>query len=131
MYDDSRLMMPICGLSFQQIYTVAQECQGNKTRTAKRLGVDRHALKMAIDRHSVNHWFVAGRGKAPRPRSICVDRNQISELAGEGYIRKDVAYLLGISPGYLKSLIKRWDLSDSFIVRNGRASWIAKRGYIR
>lgn len=109
------LLMPICGLSFSDVSLAALQCGGNKVRTAKRLGVGVQSLNHAIRRENLQHWFVKGRGKAPRPRQTCVSREQIIEVAKEGYTRADAAHVLGISPAYLKDLIKRWELSGYFI----------------
>lgn len=119
--------MPVAGLSFADVSLAAMDCLGNKTRTAKRLGVSVSALEALIERESLHHWF-AGKS-APRPRKICVAKGDIVALAQEGYTRPDTAFLLGISPGYLKNLITKWGLAEAFVVHHGRAAAVTRYGY--
>ncbi|QOX80840.1 hypothetical protein FY034_17605 (plasmid) [Trichlorobacter lovleyi] len=121
------LAMPTAGLSFADISLAAMDCGGNKTRTAKRLGVSIKGLEATIEREKLHHWF-SGRS-APRPRSRCVSKSDVESLAQEGYTRNDTAYLLGISPAYLKSLIQLWNLADAFILRKGVAAAVTRNGY--
>jgi transposase len=113
----------LCGLTYMQIVDIAIECP-NKRAAAKRLGVSERQFYAVIKRRGMGHWF---RCEKPRPR--CISREDIVELAGQGFIRADVADLLGISEGYLKDLVHEWNLQDAFTVRRGKAAWVARRGY--
>lgn len=117
------MMMPHCGLSFADVSLAALECGGNKTQTAKRLGVAVRSLYSAIDRENLHHWFVPGRGKAPRKRQKCITKEQVQQMCDEGYCRADAAYLLGISVAYLKDLCRQWGIS---FAGNRKAAY---RGY--
>ena len=52
------LLMPRAGLSFYDVSLAALECCGNLERSAKRLGVDASALRVAVKREGVQRWFV-------------------------------------------------------------------------
>jgi len=116
--------MPIAGLTFCDISAIAWECQGNRVQTAKRLGVGVRSLDAAIERHGLHNWFVVGRGRGKHFRSRCVTRDQIIEVAREGYSQTDAAFILGIEYSYLKDLVKLWNLRPYFpahgqCVKNG------------
>ena len=123
------LLMPAAGLSFADVSKAALECGGNRVRTAKRLGVGIRSLAYAIRRENLDHWFNQGHGSGKKSRATCVSREQIVELAQEGYIRRDAAFLLGISPAYLKDLVAKWGLADDFTVRKGHAAVVSRLGY--
>lgn len=122
------LAMPMCGLSFADVSLAAMECHGNKTRTARRLGVSIKALEALIEREKIGWWFNPT-GGIRHQRKRCVSKDDIVTLAQEGYTRPDVAHLLGISQAYLKDLISKWDLADSFIIRKGKAAAVTAKGY--
>lgn len=120
--------MPIAGLSFCDVSAAAWECHGNRIRTAKRLCVGVRSLDAAISRHGLHNWFVRGRGRGVKFRSVCVTREQVIEVAQEGYSQRDAAFLLGISYDYLKSLVRRWNLRQYFpahgqCVQNGHLGY--------
>lgn len=120
--------IPFAGLTFADLSLAALEAGGNRVRAARRLGIgvrtlDRHVALLDLDR-----WFISGRGRGRRPRSKCVTAEQIRELCSEGYTRKDSAYLLGISYGYLKDLLHQYRL-DNLAWVNGRS--VAQKGYCR
>lgn len=124
----SQLAMPICGLKFTDLSEVAWDCGGNRVRTASRLGVAVRSLDAAISRHGLHNWFMAGRGRSPRPRKRCVTREQIIEVVQDGYSQKDAAFLLGIEYSYLKDLVRLWNLREFFpahgkCVQNGRLGY--------
>jgi len=125
---DKALMMPIAGLSFADVSLAAMECHGNRVRTAKRLGVGVRSLDAAIDREGLQRWFVAGRGRGVRPRSVCVTREQIVEQALAGYLREDAAEILGISKGYLRDLCERFSITE-FSENRGYRVRVGLRGY--
>lgn len=123
------LAMPYAGLTFADVSLAALNTHGNRRRTAKRLGVSIRALDACIERHNLGRWFVAGRGKGKRPRARCVTVEQIIEVAQEGYHRRDVAEILGISYAYLKDIIEECNLQGHFISA-AQAKRIARRGYV-
>jgi hypothetical protein len=103
------LMMPGAGLSFADVSLAAMDCDSNRTRTAKRLGVSVRALDAAIDREGLHSWFAQTKGifnrnihRRFRPR--CVTRQDVQNLIDEGYLREDAASILGISTSYLRDL---------------------------
>lgn len=124
------LMMPIAGLSFYDVSLAALECRGNRVRTAKRLGVGIRSLDAAIAREGLERWFVSHdwrigpKGGGYKSRKRCVTREQIIDVAAEGYSQKDAAFILGIDYSYLKQLVSEWGIRDCFpahgvCVRNG------------
>lgn len=125
------MVMPRCGISFADVSLAALECMGNMKRTAKRLGVDQSALRIAVRREGIERWFVSRHGMSAigsRSRARCVTREQVIDLAADGYSQRDTAYMLGISYSYLKSLVLEWGLRDYFpshgeCVRNGRLGY--------
>lgn len=128
------LMMPLAGLSFYDVSLAALECRGNRVRTAKRLGVGIRSLDAAIARHGLERWFVSHdwrigpKGSGYKSRSRCVTREQVVEVASEGYSQKDAAFVLGIDYSYLKQLVREWGLRDHFpahgqCVRNGHVGY--------
>lgn len=111
----------LCGVSYLQIVA----CAGmNQRAAAERLGVNEGYFRKTVKRLGLRHWFTDIR---PRPR--CISREDIVQVASEGYTRRDAAYLLGISPRYLADLVQEWQLADSFRVTKGKASWVTRRGY--
>ena len=128
-------MMPVAGLSFADISLAALQCRGNRVRTAKRLGVGIRSLDAAIARHRLDRWFISRTpGVGPRRpsgyklRATCVSKEQVIEVAQEGYSQRDAAFVLGVSYGYLKDLVKRWNLRAYFpahgvCVRNGQLGY--------
>lgn len=117
------LLFPRCGITMQHVLTIAGVAD-NKRDAAKKLGVSERQFYTVISRHNLGHLF-ANR----KPRKVCVTKEDIVALAQERYTRKDAAYILGISPEYLKKLIQRWNLADMFVVSKGKASWVTRRGY--
>ena len=113
----------LCGVTYLQIVDAAI-ASPNMRAAAERLGVSYDHLRRIVKRRGMGHWF---RIEKPRPR--CVSREDVAGLARQGFIRADVADMLGISEGYLKDLVREWNLYDEFTVRKGRASWVARRGY--
>jgi uncharacterized protein (DUF362 family) len=124
------MMMPRCGLTFCDVSLAALECHGNRVRTAKRLGVGIRSLDAAIEREGLHRWFVSGRGCGKRPRRKCVTREQIVELAADVYLKADAAAILGISPAYLKDLIREYGITD-FAENRGERVRIGMHGYCR
>ena len=120
--------MPIAGLSFAEVSLAALECQGNRIRTAKKLGVGVRSLDAAIKRERLDRWFVSGQGRSKRPRRKCVTRSQIQELAAEGYLKADAAALLGISPYYLDDLIREFGITE-FAENRSYRTRVGMRGY--
>lgn len=121
------LVMPIAGLSYLDVSRAALECDGNRIRTARRLGVGTRSLDAAIDRAGLHNWFVRGRGRGVKVRQRCVSREQVEAVRDEGWLRADAAHILGISVGYLRDLSELWSIS--WAADRGRKSQIGKRGY--
>lgn len=128
------LMFPRCGLSFADVSLAALECRGNRVRTAKRLGVGVRSLDAAIAREGLERWFVSHdwsigpKGGGYKSRTKCVQRDQVIEVAKEGYSQRDAAYILGVEYSYLKRLVKEWRLRAHFpdhgqCVRNGHLGY--------
>lgn len=133
---DVSLMMPVAGLSFYDVSLAALECNGNRVRTAKLLGVGIRSLDAAIARHGLQRWFISRDWRigpksavGSRQRQRCVSREQIISIASEGYTRKDAAYLLGIDYSYLKELVRMWGLSDHF-PSHGECVRVGLVGYV-
>lgn len=74
---------------------------------------------------------MSGRGRGVKVGKRRVTRDQIVELANQGFIRVDVADMLEISPTYLKKLIQEWGLADEFTVRGGASVTVTLKGYCR
>lgn len=132
---DKCLAMPVAGLSFADLSLAVLECDGNKVRTAKRLGVGIRSLDAVINREGLQRWFAQNKGifnrnMHKRKRTACVTREQITELALEGYLKSDAAAILGISPYYLRDLIEKWGITE-FSENRGERSRIGKNGYCR
>ena len=131
------LAMPVAGLSFADVSLAALECRGNRVRTAKRLGVGVRSLDAAIDREGLHRWFISAdwrvgpKGVAgSRFRRRCVTREQVVDLAAEGYLKSDAADILGISEAYLKDLIRSWKITE-FNSDRSRSVKIGLHGYAR
>lgn len=110
-----------CGLTYLDIVG----CAGmNQRQAAKRLGVSHEHFNRVCRSTGIGHWF-----PHTKRRLACVSREQIAEIARDGYTRKDAAYLLGISTSYLNDLIYRWSLQAEFVVSGPRAAMVNLRGY--
>lgn len=96
----------------------------NQRQAAKRIGISERHFSQVVKDEGLQDMF-----PHIHNRSRKVTREEIAELAGQGFIRRDVAYMLGISPTYLKDLIAKWNLADEFTVSKGRAAWVARNGY--
>jgi len=96
----------------------------NMSEAAKMLGVSASHFVRRMNAIGATHYF-----QNRRPRKRKVSKRAIVSLARQGYTRRDTAYLLGISPAYLKDLIRFWGLADEFTVSKGRAAWVTQRGY--
>lgn len=115
---DVPLMMPVAGLSFYDVSLAALECNHNRVRTAKRLGVGVRSLDAAIAREGLERWFISHTpGVGPksaagsRNRKRCVSREQIQQKADLGMSRESAAAALCISPAYLKELCCEYGIS--------------------
>lgn len=110
-------MMPRCGLSFCDVSMAALECNGNMTKTAKRLGVGVDSLKAAVKRERLHRWFYSrkfGVGLShldTSSRKISVSAEQIQHKADLCMSMSEAAAALCISVGYLKNLCKRYSIS--------------------
>lgn len=117
------LLFPRCGITLQHVQEIAKVAK-NKREAARKLGISERQFYSVIAKHNLGYLF--SRFKS---RKICVTKEEIIDMAQQGYTRRDTAYLLGISVDYLKRLIHRWQLADTFIITKGKASWITRRGY--
>lgn len=114
-------ILPNSNVSDQDI----MDCSGTNIKiAAKKLGVAYNNLCIAIKKNDLKKHFPLKKDKKK-----CVTKEQIIAIAKEGYTRRDTAFLLGISPLYLKDLIKLWDLKDEFTLKKGKAAWVTRRGY--
>lgn len=123
--DDSTIIFPNCGLSLGDVKVAAKKAK-NIRDGARLLGVSERHFYLKTKELNLGELFK----NEKRGRERKVTKEQIIELAQEGYIRRDVAFLLEIKPSYLKDLIKLWNLESSFSVKHGKAAWVARRGYI-
>lgn len=114
-------LLPRSGVTDDQVREAIANSP-NLRAAAKRLGVSEGNLRSVAAQHGI-------KGNKKKPRPTCVSPEDIIALAREGFTRPDTAYLLGISPAYLKDLIKKWDLARHFTVSGGRAAAVAMRGY--
>lgn len=105
------MVMPRAGLSFADVSLAALECRGNLKRTAKRLGVDESALRVAVRRERVQHWFVSGMGSGTRPRKRCISAEDIRAKADLGMSTMDAAVALCVSRSFLVSLAAEYGIS--------------------
>jgi len=117
---DSKLL-PRCGVTDDQVQEAISSTP-NLRAAAKRLGVDENHLRRVAAQHGI-------KGNARRPRRRCVTEEDIVTLAQEGFTRPDVAFLLGISPAYLKDLISLWGLLSAFTRTKGKAAVVTAKGY--
>lgn len=117
---DSKLL-PRCGVTDDQVQE-AITSMPNLRAAAKRLGVDENHLRRVAAQHGI-------KSNARRPRRRCVTEEDIVKLAQEGFTRPDVAFLLGISPAYLKDLISLWGLQAAFVRAKGKAAAVTAKGY--
>lgn len=113
------LMMPVAGLSFYDVSQAALECNGNRVRTAKRLGVSTRSLDYAIAREGLERWFVSydwrigPKGGGYKHRKRCVTRDLILMKSNLGMSRAEAAASLCISLRYLKDLCQEYGISFS------------------
>ena len=114
-------LLPRCGVTDDQVREVLTTAPNART-AAKRLGVGESHLRKIAAQHGI-------RVNSRRPRQRCVSREDIAELANDGFTRPDVAHLLGISPAYLKDLIAKWDLAGEFKIARGKAAAVTRNGY--
>lgn len=117
---ETRTIFPACGITYADCISVAGV---NKREAAKKLGVAEDHFGRTVKRLGMDHWFPDVR---PRPR--CVTKEDIIEVAQEGWTRRDSAAILGISYGYLKDLIEMWKLQPYFISTSEALSK-AQKGY--
>ena len=111
------------GLTATEILRAARECN-NATEAAKALGRSPDTFRKNVKLFGLGGYF-----KSKKIRKRKVTRRQIIQLARQGYTRRDTAFLLDISPAYLKDLIALWDISHEFAVSKGKAAWVTRRGY--
>jgi len=114
-------LFPRCGVTDDQVREVISSAP-NIRAAAKRLGVAEDHLRRVARQHGI-------KANRQRPRRRCVTAEDIASLAKEGFTRPDVAFLLGISPAYLKELISLWGLAGTFSVVRGQASAVTRNGY--
>lgn len=114
-------MLPRCGVTDDQVREVIASSP-NMRAAAKRLGVEENHLRRVAAQHGL-------KSNSRRPRRRCVSAEDITELAKEGFTRPDVAFLLGISPAYLKTLVSLWQLAGEFRTVGGRAAAVTRNGY--
>lgn len=114
-------LLPRCGVTDSQVREAITSAP-NIRAAAKQLGVAEDHLRRVARQHGI-------KANRRRPRRRCVTAEDIASLAKEGYTRPDVAFLLGISPAYLKDLISLWGLADTFVVTRGRAAAVTRNGY--
>ena len=120
---DSRVIFPLFGLTYADMVNAACTTP-NMRACAKRLGVSERQLYKVARELGASHWF----GKS-KPRRSKVNIAEVIELAQQGFIRADVAYMVGITPHYLDELVQRHGIADAFIIQKGHASYVAKVGY--
>ena len=120
MRNGSRLIFPLCGLTYSDCISVAGV---NQRDAAKKLGISERQFHHVVKRLGMGHWY-----PDTRNRSRCISKEDIVTVAKEGYTRRDAAHILGISYGYLRDLIEEWKLQE-FFIGSGEAKRIAVKGY--
>jgi hypothetical protein len=112
-----------CGLTYDQIVAVAISAP-NKRAAAKKLGVGEDHFRRVVKNLGMGHWF----SNKKTGRSICLTKDDIVQLAKDGYNMKDAAFVAGVNYSYFKKLVADYGVNDSFPT-SGKASWISRRGY--
>jgi transposase len=121
--DGSRLLLPVCGISYFNIIHAACECS-TIVATAKRLGVGESTLQQCITKHHLSHWFTTPEG--PRNPSKLTHR-RLLYWSRQGMTRRDIAAEIGCSYDHLNKHLRRHGLTES-LPNKGAASWLARRG---
>ena len=116
----NKILFPQCGITYADCVGVAGL---NQRAAAKRLGISLRNFGEVIRKNGMTHLY-----PHTRASSRCVSKDDVIQVASEGYTRKDAAYILGISYGYLRDLVKDWDLGGYFI-STGEAISVARNGY--
>lgn len=116
----SRTLFPLCGITYADCVSVAGV---NQKEAARRLGLSQRNFGEVVRRLGMAHWY-----PLVRPGKRCVTKEDIIQVASEGYTRLDAAYILGISYSYLRELIKDWDLGGHFLSLSKAVS-VGKKGY--
>jgi hypothetical protein len=112
----------LLGITYSQI---VNQCAGmSYAQAAKTCGVGAKNFTTAIRRNGMAHWFQAGR----RNRRRCVTEEQVREVVHSGLIRADAAEALGISVGYLRNLMRLYNIQ--MLHTSGKGSWLSRRGYV-
>ncbi len=96
----------------------------NMRSAAKEFGLSESTFTKKVKQIGATDYF-----KRQKVRKRKVSKRAIVQLAKQGFLRSDVAYMLGISSAYLKDLIKLWNLPEEFTLKKGKAAYIAKVGY--
>ena len=120
----SRVIFPMCGLTYADMVDAACTTP-NMRACAKRLGVSERQLYEVAKRLGASHWF--GKLK-PRPSKVNIE--EVVDLAQQGFIRADVAHMIGIHPSHLDEIVQKNGLAEKFTVRKGKAAWVARTGYV-
>lgn len=113
----------LCGITAADILRTSRKA-ANMSDAARMLRVSQGYFARKMNDMGAVHYFANRKVRKRR-----VSQRSIIKLARQGYTRRDTAYLLGISPAYLKDLIALWHLADNFVVNRGKASWVTRRGY--
>jgi hypothetical protein len=121
--DGTRLLLPVCGISYKNIVDAACEC-GTLAATAKRLGVGETTLRRVVADYYLGHWFTAP--QEPRCPSK-LTRRRLKWWLRQNMTRKDVAAAIGCSYAHLNTMLRRHRLTES-LPNRGTASWVARTG---
>jgi len=116
----NKILFPLCGITYADCVSVAGL---NQRAAAKRLGLSLRNFGEVIRKNGMTHVY-----PHTRASSRCVSKEDVIQVASEGYTRKDAAYILGISYGYLRDLVKDWDLGEHFLSMSEAVS-VGKNGY--
>jgi hypothetical protein len=121
--DGSRILMPVCGISYLDVLKAASECL-TLVATARRLGVGESTLRSCVTLYRLGHWFLEPSG--PRCPSK-VTRRRLLYWLRQGMTRRDVSAAIGCSYGHLNKMIRHHGLLGG-LPNRGAASWAARRG---
>ena len=114
------IAFPNHGITVDEVKAAAKGCP-NLRAAARSLNVSERQLHIVAKKHGI-----VFQKRKPRPR--CVSAEDVRQLAKEGYIKKDAAFLAGVEYSYFKELVNLYGLRPLF-PSTGQAAAISRRGY--
>jgi predicted DNA-binding transcriptional regulator AlpA len=99
------------GVTAADLLKAACRC-ANMSEAAQSLGVSQSYFTKKVKEIGATDYF-----KRRKPRKRRITKRSTVQLARQGYTRRDAAFLLGVSPAYLKDVVNIWGIADEFIVK--------------